>query len=132
MRSRRTTTRQRAFTLIELLVVIAVIAILVAMLVPFIINLKRSAQLTGCTSNMRQLHMGLIVYSDMFNSYLPTYELAAGNQRNVLVNAAGEYQGVALLFKEGGAASIFPDMTDKLLRCPGQRDEQGGFAKADG
>ncbi len=55
---------KRAFTLIELLVVIAIIAILAAILFPVFAQAKGQAHKTTCTSNQRQLGIGLIMYLD--------------------------------------------------------------------
>jgi prepilin-type N-terminal cleavage/methylation domain-containing protein/prepilin-type processing-associated H-X9-DG protein len=54
---------RRAFTLIELLTVIAIIAILAAILIPTLGNMRRSAQNTTCINNLRVLYQGIAIFA---------------------------------------------------------------------
>lgn len=54
---------KRAFTLIELLVVIAVIAVLVAILFPTFLQVKKRATEAACMSNLRQIYTAVKLYA---------------------------------------------------------------------
>ncbi len=53
---------RRGFTLIELLAVILIVSILVATLTPMVNDAIRSARVTGCSANLREIHKALQLY----------------------------------------------------------------------
>lgn len=63
-----------AFTIIELLVVMAIISALVAILLPALSSSRERARVAVCTSNMRQIGIGLTAYRADAEPYrLPWY-----------------------------------------------------------
>ena len=70
--------RTWAFTLIELLVVIAIIAILAAILFPVFAKAKMSAKKTTNVSNLRQIGMGLMMYTADYDGTYPMMSSPSG------------------------------------------------------
>lgn len=67
-----------AFTLIELLVVISIIAVLAGMLLPAISGVRAAARQSTCSSNQRQVMMGIIAYTGDWDGMTPP--VASDNQ----------------------------------------------------
>ena len=66
--------RRQGFTLIELLVVIAIIAILAAILFPVFAQAKAAAKQSVCLSNVKQLDLAILMYSNDYDDGYPSGE----------------------------------------------------------
>ncbi|HTR42299.1 MAG TPA: prepilin-type N-terminal cleavage/methylation domain-containing protein [Pseudomonadales bacterium] len=81
--------RYAGFTLIELLIVIAIIAILAALLLPVLASAKRSAQVTYCLNNEKQLALADLQYvadNKTFIQPSPNAYLSSNNNAEWLGN----------------------------------------------
>ena len=68
----------KKFTLIELLVVIAIIAILAAMLLPALSAARERARTASCVSNIKNLGLGIVMYANDNEDYVPLNRNAGG------------------------------------------------------
>lgn len=66
------TKTHRGFTLIELLVVIAIIAILAAILFPAFAKARESARRSSCSSNLKQIGIGIMQYNQEYDEKMPS------------------------------------------------------------
>lgn len=64
--------KRRAFTLIELLIAIAIISLLAAILFPVFGRARENARRSSCQSNLRQIMLGVLQYTqDYDETYVP-------------------------------------------------------------
>lgn len=102
--------KRSAFTLIELLVVIAIIALLAAILFPVFARAREQARKSSCSSNQRQVGMGILQYVQDNDECFPP-----GTQENVDANSATR-RGI------GWAGQIFPYVKSAaVFTCPNDR-----------
>jgi len=104
--------KAEGFTLVEMLVVIAVIGILAGMLLPAMSAAKRRAQRTTCINNLRQINLGIRLYSDDSNEASPSPGSAAGS--NDFMTLYSDYKRLINNYV-GGCAS---PAQSKLFDCP--------------
>ncbi|BDI29305.1 hypothetical protein CCAX7_13560 [Capsulimonas corticalis] len=71
--------KSRGFTLIELLVVIAIIAILAAILFPVFAKAREKARQIACVSNLKQIGLALVQYTQDYDETLPPRSNGIGN-----------------------------------------------------
>ena len=103
----------KGFTLIELLVVIAILAILAALILPAISGAKGKARRTACLNNLRQLNLGVRMYSDDSRDVSPSLGAAAAK-----TNILSLYSGYKQLMKNYVGLNAASSPQDKLFACP--------------
>jgi len=102
---------RKGFTLIELLVVIAIIAILAAILFPVFAKAREKARQTSCTSNLKQLALAFVQYTQDYDEAFP-----GGGGAAAIVNYSGE----------DWANQIYPyEKSSGVYKCPDDTSNSG-------
>lgn len=109
--------KRKAFTLIELLVVIAIIAILAAILFPVFAAAREKARQTQCISNLKQIGLALLQYTQDYDELCPLDE--AGNAYASGVNAAaGQFSWMDLTYPYVKSTGVFSCPDDSSPDAP--------------
>ncbi|MCW3062227.1 MAG: prepilin-type N-terminal cleavage/methylation domain [Capsulimonas sp.] len=99
MKTQNYRSNQNGFTLIELLVVIAIIAILAAILFPVFAKAREKARQISCASNLRQIGLGFMQYTQDNDENYPT--------------------GSAGFLGQGWAGTVYPYVKSTgVFKCP--------------
>lgn len=105
---------KRFFTLVELLIVIAIIAILAAMLLPALNQVRAKAQAVTCLSSKKQTAQIFMLYANDFNDQMPIHKL-----EDVSTAKAWTYPTRELYtYNYLKSPDLSKNVTDKLLLCP--------------
>lgn len=97
--TRRGTAKAGAFTLIELLVVIAIISLLAAILFPVFGRARENARRSTCLSNLRQVMLGILQYTQDYDEIYPPRFVSVGGKTVIWTQLYEPYVKSAQLFQ---------------------------------
>jgi prepilin-type N-terminal cleavage/methylation domain-containing protein/prepilin-type processing-associated H-X9-DG protein len=109
------------FTLIELLVVIAIIAILAAILFPVFAQAREKARSIACVSNLKQLGLAFLQYSQDYDESLP--------QCADPIGGGSGWAGLIYPYVKSANVYVCPD--DNTRQLPGDIAASGGVQPAE-
>ncbi len=99
--------KQKAFTLIELLVVIAIIAILAAILFPVFARARENARRSSCQSNLKQIGLGMLQYSQDYDEMLVRYAYGSTASSNTVQSSTTNWKWMDAIYPYVKSTQIF-------------------------
>ena len=123
---------EKAFTLIELLVVIAIIAILAAILFPVFAQAREAARTISCTSNEKQISLGILQYVQDYDETMPISNYDVSPSDPNFKKADRPWDG--LRYEEfGWDKGIYPYVKNtQVFKCPSASDGDDSGGGLDG
>jgi prepilin-type N-terminal cleavage/methylation domain-containing protein/prepilin-type processing-associated H-X9-DG protein len=123
-----------AFTLVELLVVIGIIALLISILLPSLQKARQSAQLVACSSNLRQIALGMHMYAGENKGHLPSIlvrnnppqTFLTWDQQMLMGGFLGKMNFTPTDIATNGVVAASRQVS--VLICPGDNLPRTGFA----
>ena len=115
--------KRESFTLTEVLVLTGALSVLTAVLLPALGGARETVNRAACASNLRQIGMAMLAYSEDYRGLFPTCYSASADfsRRNCDANCAGP-------FGNGGATQFFQLLlkrkyieSPKVFVCPSDR-----------
>lgn len=105
----------KGFTLIELLVVIAIIAILAAILFPVFARARENARRASCLSNVKQMGLALMQYTQDYDEMYPILGWATGDTVIYPNGASGSNNWIMRIYPYAKSVQLFncPSSTRK-------------------
>jgi prepilin-type N-terminal cleavage/methylation domain-containing protein/prepilin-type processing-associated H-X9-DG protein len=110
---------RRGFTLIELLVVIAIIAILASILFPVFARARENARRASCGSNLKQIGLAIMQYTQDYDERLPSQLQPNGQQIQGYPNYS--VNDVSWISKTQPYIKSW-----QIFRCPSVSDSKSG------
>lgn len=121
-----TQNRGKAFTLIELLIVIAIISVLAAILFPVFSRARENARRASCMSNLKQVGLGFIMYTQDYDEHMPPYSQALGSGNYTYPNGK-----ISTAMNAGWPILIYPYVKNwQAYNCPSAESQYAGGAIA--
>jgi prepilin-type N-terminal cleavage/methylation domain-containing protein/prepilin-type processing-associated H-X9-DG protein len=118
----RTQTLRHGFTLVELLVVIGIIAVLISLLLPALNAARAQAQAVACASNLKQVYVGMLPYSNDNRGWLPACQMQQPATPNDYIGFNRLLSGV--VGSSGFKAGAIYLRNPRIFLCPAHLDGQ--------